>query len=163
MRVTILLLVAIVSCNESNQTSKIERPGEPTIYKVSSDDVKMNLAIANAKRTLDSFDVAFKSKNPDYTFFSVKQKFATSKGGEHLWIDIVSLKDRQYIGIIGNATESVKDYVLGDTIKINKTLITDWMYLDKGRLRGGYSIRLLRQRMGENDRKALDESSGIIF
>ena len=41
--------------------------------------------------------------------------------------------------------------------------ITDWMYIEDGRLIGGYTTRLLRERMSPEERKQLDASAPYKF
>lgn len=52
--------------------------------------------------------------------------------------------------------DSVPDVRQGDTIEINAANISDWSYTDKGILRCGYTIRLLRGRMTAAERAELD-------
>lgn len=152
-----------MGCNGCNntQTLKIERKGEPPIYSVQNDDAEMNHAIMSAIQTLDSFKVALLSKNKDYKYFALKSRFITPNGSEHIWLKNIILKDKKYVGIVANLPESISDVKLGDTISILKNNITDWMYLDNKKLRGGFTIRLLRKRMTEPDKKQFDAHSGF--
>ena len=123
----------------------------------------MNRAMLNAVQTLDTFKEALLSKNKDYKCFALKSRFITSTGSEHIWLRDIILKDKKYVGIVANLPDSIKDVKLGDTISIVKNNISDWMYLDKKILRGGYTIRLLRKRMTDIERKQFDLKSGLII
>jgi uncharacterized protein YegJ (DUF2314 family) len=51
---------------------------------------------------------------------------------------------------------------VGDTVQISNDNISDWMYVDGIKLRGGYTIRLLRKRMTETERKQFDAENGEL-
>ena len=159
---TIIIFLGLVSCN-SRQTNKIERKDEPTIYNVKDDDIEMNQAIKMANQTLENFNQALLSKKPDFTFFSLKTRFKASKGGEHIWVSEITLKDGKYFGVIANSPESTTEVKIGDTIQIAKDNISDWMYIENNKLRGGYTIKLLRKRMNETERKQFDTENGLII
>ena len=155
----LFLTLSILSCNSNN---KVERENEPTIYKVGEDDAEMNKAIEKARQTIDSFDFAFKNNSKVFTFFSLKKKFEENGNVEHIWIgNIQKFENGKYVGVIDNLPEKIKDVKLGDTVVIEKKDISDWMYLKNSELHGGYTIRLLRERMTEDDRKKFDSESGM--
>lgn len=159
---TILILLGLVSCN-SNQTTKTEREGEPTIYSVTDNDAEMNDAIKTANQTLDKFNTALISGNKDFKYFALKTRFKTPNGGEHIWVSNITHKDKKYFGIVDNLPESTTDVQIGDTIQIVNDNISDWMYVDNQKLRGGFTIRLLRKRMTEPERKQFDTENGLII
>lgn len=158
---TLLLFfsICILSCNSNK---KIGRENESTIYNVEEDDVEMNKAIEKAKQTLDSFDFAFKNNTRVFTFFGLKKKFEENGNVEHIWIgNIQGIEEGKYIGVIDNLPEKIKSVKLCDTVQIEKKEISDWMYIKKSELHGGYTIRLLRERMTEGQRKKFDVESGM--
>lgn len=158
---TLLLFfsICILSCNSNR---KIERKSEPTIYNVEEDDAEMNKAIEKAKQTLDSFDYAYKNYTRVFTFFGLKKKFEENGNVEHIWIgNIHKFESGKYIGVIDNLPEKIKSVKLGDTVEIDKNDVSDWMYIKNSELHGGYTIRLLRERMTEEERKKFDSESGM--
>ena len=157
-----IILFGCFGCNNT-QTIKIERKGEPPIYSVRNDDSEMNHAILKAIQTLDTFKMALLSKNKDLKYFALKSRFITANGSEYIWLKNIILKDKKYVGIVANLPESILDVKLGDTISILKNNISDWMYIDNKKLRGGYTIRLLRKRMTEYEKKQFDAESGLII
>ena len=155
----ILFSICILSCNSNK---KIDTQNEPTIYNVEEDDSEMNKAIEKAKQTLDSFDYAYKNYTRVFTFFSLKKKFEENGNVEHIWIgNIQKFDNGKYIGVIDNLPEKIKNVKLGDTVEIDKKDVSDWMYIKNSELHGGYTIRLLRERMSEEERKKFDSESGM--
>lgn len=157
-----LVPFTLVNCANPNP-SKTEREGEPTIYYVADEDAEMNDAMEAANATLEKFDAALKSGNPDFTYFTLKMRFETSGGGEHIWIDDISWNGEGYYGVVGNVPHSTLGINLGDTITVPKDGISDWMYLDGQKAQGAFSIKLLRKRMTEQEREQFDLESGMIF
>ncbi len=159
---TLLILIGLAGCN-NNQTTKTEREGEPTIYSVTDNDTEMNEAIKTANQTLDQFNVALISSNPDLQYFALKTRFKTPNGGEHIWVSNITFEDNKYYGVVDNLPESTTDVKIGDTIQIVKDNISDWMYVDNQKLLGGFTIRLLRKRMTELERKQFDAENGLTI
>lgn len=151
-------LFCLISCKDSN---KIEREGEPAIYSVKGEDEEMNTAILKANETLDDFNKALSDPNADS--HALKVKFSNGKGIEHMWIGSIVYKDGQYSGILNNEPEYVTEYKSGDKINVETSQISDWMYLVNGKVYGGYTLRVLRDRMSEDERKLLEEESGMQF
>jgi uncharacterized protein YegJ (DUF2314 family) len=149
---TMLIVAELISCDNAPMT-KTEREGEPNIYSTSDDDDKMNKAIALAKQTLTTFDTAYISKLYDTSTFAIKLKFPTSNGHEHIWATSITIIDGQYFGIVDNLPDLTTKVKLGDKIILDRENISDWMYSDKGVLRGGYTIRVIRNQMTNDDRK----------
>ena len=153
------LLFGLLCCH-NNRMKKTEGEGEQNIYLANNNDEEMNIAIKTAKQTIEKFDDALKSKNSEYNNFALKVCFDNK---EHIWISNITIKDNEYYGIVNNIPEYVKDIHFGDSIKINKDNISDWMYTDNKKLVGGFTLRLIRNRMSEVERKQFDSESGLIF
>lgn len=115
---------------------------ESALYSVSEDDAEMNKAIEIAKQTLPTFDSALKSKSPSYYYFALKAKFDVEEGTEHIWLSAINTEDGQYKGVIDNVPKSIRNLKSGDTVTVEQKRITDWMFLEDGKLRGGYTIRV---------------------
>jgi uncharacterized protein YegJ (DUF2314 family) len=93
--------------------------------------------------------------------FALKTKFDSPDGAEHIWVKDIEIKNGRYFGVIDNAPTSIPNLKVGDAIEVHN--ITDWMYIDNGVLRGGYTIRLLRDRMSAEERKAFDTEYGVTI
>ncbi|NQY31409.1 MAG: DUF2314 domain-containing protein [Flavobacteriaceae bacterium] len=156
------ILLFITSCNQITK-SKTIRDGEPDVYNIEGSDSKMNMAIENAKKSIQQFQDALKSNNPEYEYFSIKQRFDTPEGGEHIWIQDIKLVDSQFIGILGNEPVNIKEVNFGDTITVDNKKISDWMYFDKGKVKGGFTIKALRDEMSKEEQQIFDSESGLIF
>ncbi len=135
---------------------KIERKGEPNIYSTPGDDQEMNEAIASARNTLEQFKVALESNSYDTSKFALKVRFKTATGAEHIWVTSIIFHNGDYFGLVDNLPNLATQVKLGEKYKIEMKDITDWMYVDKGVLQGGYTIKLLRNRMSQAERVKFD-------
>jgi uncharacterized protein YegJ (DUF2314 family) len=160
--IAILTCIGFSTCNDG-ETTKIERIGNPTIYDVQDNDKEMNEAIKTANQEIEKFNKAFESKNPDFKYLALKIRFNAPNGGEHIWAKIITFEKGKYIGVVDNLPESTTDVKINDTIQINNNNISDWMYIDKGKLCGGYTIRALRNRMNVTEKKQFDAESELII
>jgi uncharacterized protein YegJ (DUF2314 family) len=163
MRNFLFVLIAIfiaMSCNNL-EMEKTKRKDEPTIYSTPSDDEEMNKAIAYATTTLPQFTKAFQSNQYDTSTFALKVRFATSTGGEHIWATHIRMVNGDFYGKVDNLPNSTSQVKLGEQIRLNQDDITDWMYAEKGVLKGGYTIKLLRSRMSEQERQQFDSGFSL--
>jgi uncharacterized protein YegJ (DUF2314 family) len=163
----LLIVLPFFSCgnNQSNAHPSSQKLGLDTaanIYSVTGEDTTMNGAIQKAKQTINEFDQALQSNNPAYTNFAVKKRYKTADdGGEHIWIAEISLENGNYKGFVNNDAENTSEVKYGDAVIVKKGEITDWMYLDKSVLRGGYTIRAVRNNLTGDERSQMDKRLGF--
>lgn len=149
---------------ESNKTDKTVREGKPDIYNVEKDDKEMNEAISKAKTTLSEFKEAFLSNKFDSSSFSLKMKFFNGDGAEHIWMSDIEIENGDYYGLVGNEPNTIDRIQLGDRLKIPEDSISDWMYIDNKKiLKGGYTIRLLRDRMTKKEQRDFEKDLPFII
>jgi len=73
------------------------------------------------------------------------------------------VKDNTYSGTVNNVPEATNEVKYGDTVLIYQDKISDWMFIENGKLRGGFTIRVLCKKMTEGERQKLFEESGFII
>jgi uncharacterized protein YegJ (DUF2314 family) len=157
-----VIAAALTSCNNAEHR-KIVRKGEPDIVQIPKEDVQMNAAIIKANSSLKQFDEALKSHNPNFTSFSLKARYDVPSGGEHIWVSNIRVINGNYFGRVANVPDEINGLKLGDSVRVDKEKISDWMYIDSGKLCGGYTIRALRNQMNEKERRDFDLSRGYII
>jgi uncharacterized protein YegJ (DUF2314 family) len=159
-KLTILLCGLLLACQSEPKFRKVN--GEYPAEKYAFTDVDMNNVILLARKTLNQFDQALTNRDSTQTVFAVKALFDTQNGGEHIWLTEIIKKGGQYSGIINNVPEATREVKLGDTVLVTKDRISDWMYIQNGKLIGGYTIRVTRNKLSESGQKLFDEESGFI-
>lgn len=163
----LIILPFFLSCSNDqfgNQSGVDELGYDTTTdtYTVTPEDPSFNSAITKARQTIDEFDKAITSGNSSYTDFAVKKRFLTpDDGGEHMWVAGIILVNGTYKGFVNNDAENTLEVKYGDTVIVRKDEITDWMYLDSNVLRGGYTIRAVRNKLSKDERIKMDNELGF--
>ncbi|QIH32705.1 DUF2314 domain-containing protein [Sphingobacterium sp. DR205] len=105
------------------------------------------------------FIQAFQKPHEGYEGFALKLAFDTPDNSlEHIWVGNLSYLNGQFTGVVHNSPVSTKEVAIGDTVVVDKQKISDWMYLDKGVLRGGYTIRAMRDQLSETEKEEFNRS-----
>lgn len=115
--------------------------------------------MAKARQTIKQFDKAFNSNDTLLTDFAVKKRYPTDdNGGEHMWVAVLNIENDNYKGVINNDAEKTTQVKYGDTVVVRKNEVTDWMYVDKKVLRGGYTIREIRNHLNKAEKAKMDSA-----
>ncbi len=80
-----------------------------------------------------------------------------------MWVSPVLFANDQFVGTLNNQPLKVTTLKLGDEVKVGKADISDWMYVEGGKLIGGYTIRILRDNMSEIERNKFDQKLGLLI
>lgn len=129
---------------------------EDKTVPVSVEDAQMNDAISKAKASLSSFIEILKSPKPGQKYFLVKGRFVSGEEVEHIWVADISFDGRSFQGVIANEPKSIKDLKFKQPITVNSSDVSDWMYVQNGKLVGGFTSRLLRDRKTDEQRREED-------
>lgn len=140
--------------SKSNQ----DKPKPPDLIIVSGDDKEMNAAMDKARKSVDDFVKAYENITKEQGDFGIKIAVRDGKSVEYFWARLTKYSDEKFTGIITNDPELVKTVKAGDKVDIEKDKICDWMYVEKKKLVGGYTVRVLRDRLSPAERKVLDDS-----
>jgi uncharacterized protein YegJ (DUF2314 family) len=136
----------------------VKRPGQPPVTHVEDDDPKMLAAIDQARATADDFIRALNAPRTSQSDFSVKLPIKDGEEVEHMWITPVRHLNGRFVGAINNEPVSVRTVKMGDEVQVAKDEISDCMYIDDGKLVGGFTLRVLRDNLPENERQEFDRT-----
>ena len=142
------ILLGFTGCGESDSGN---------VVHVSDTDPAMNQAMAKARATSDQFAEALRNpgKRSD---FSLKAKFTEGSEAEHMWVNDIRVEGASFKGKLGNDPENLKKIRFGQSVTVSRDRVSDWMYVEDGKLVGGYTLRVLRDRMKPSERKKFDAS-----
>jgi uncharacterized protein YegJ (DUF2314 family) len=126
------------------------------VFYVSGKDPEMNKAIQTARNTVNTFIAALNAPAPGQDRFSVKKPFKEGSKVEHMWLSNVSFKGGQFSGLVENEPVKVNNVTYGQAATAAQNEISDWYYIDNGKLVGGYTIRVLYSRMSPAEKKDFD-------
>jgi uncharacterized protein YegJ (DUF2314 family) len=77
-----------------------------------------------------------------------------------MWINSLRFDGKVFHGRLNNNPYEVKAVKLGDIVTVDPKDVSDWMYIDKGKLIGGYTIRVVTDKLSPAERKAFEKEGG---
>lgn len=157
---TSLCAAMLIGCDsdELKPGDTVKREGQPPVTYVADDDPKMVAAIKKSRSTVGQFVTALSNPKPSQSAFSVKVPVEDGDKREHMWITPVRYRNGTFFGTISNEPVKVTTVKNGDKMEVAKDQISDWMYIENKRLKGGYTLRVMRDRMPEKERAEFDRS-----
>ena len=125
------------------------------VAPIRSEDPEMLAAIQQARDSIKDFLEAFINPTQNQSSFLVKVAFVKGSEVEHIWLADLVLGGTKPTGVIANPPIR-KDLKFKQRVEIDFTYLSDWMYVDDGKIVGGFTTRLLRSRMSPDERKKSD-------
>ncbi len=126
------------------------------VVDVRTADMEMNAAIAHARDTLPTFWASYDAPKPSETGHSLKVRFLTRKGAEHIWMaEVKKLPNGAYSGHFANEPRDLPGKREGDLVEFAQGDISDWMFMRNGKIVGGETIKPLLKSMPKADADAL--------
>lgn len=82
---------------------------------------------------------------------------------EHMWIGDIGFDGDSISGTLLNAPNWLTSVHQGDQVSVPFSHLTDWMMTAEGRAYGGFTVNLMRSRMGRSERDKHDQAWGLDF
>lgn len=148
----ILPLAALAGCASQQPvhhgghsvSREMSRQGiEPEYFSVADKDAEMKSAVRQARRSVGTFIAALRNPTAKQHDFEVKKPFVQGSDVEHIWLSNVTYSGNRFHGDVDNHPRKIKGLKFGQHVSVNPDEITDWAYIDDGKLVGGYTIRVL--------------------
>ncbi len=76
-----------------------------------------------------------------------------------MWLSDITFKGNRFHGYIDNIPRKIKGVKMGDKVSVNPNEISDWAFVENGRLVGGYTIRVLYSELSPEGRAALEKEA----
>jgi uncharacterized protein YegJ (DUF2314 family) len=139
-------------------------PGaEPEIMSFEPEDAEMNSAMEKARADLAPFLKALSQPSSTRDHLAIKVGFSDDYGNEYLWLSDVRYQDGIFRGTVSNQPETVKSTYYGASVSVPAQQIADWMFIENGRLVGGYTMRVMRGRLSNEERAEFDANIGFVI
>ncbi len=140
------------------------------VISVDSDDLEMNTAMEEARKAFPEFwsEVSVDQQRviPALTLSLVKAYFfddSNPDGGEHIWVDSVSFDGEKISGILMSQPRSLRSVAIGELVQFPVRQLSDWLLVGNGKVRGAYTVQILRARMNDDERIAHDANYPFEF
>lgn len=158
-QVAVILAIIIILAACAGKKAKpvaAAKPDVSALYSWQTSDTALQTAVTQARSTLDSFTTALQSNNMALGNFAVKIRFPGLGGAEDVWVNNIKITPTGFTGRLNNAPRLTIAAKLGSPVKFTKENISDWMYTDNGKLRGGFTIKLGYSRMTVKEKAKFD-------
>jgi uncharacterized protein YegJ (DUF2314 family) len=152
----------VTACGEYDG-KVVKRRGQPDVVSVEDEDAAMNAAIAKARETVGEFTTALRNPPRRAMGFSFKMVFEEGEHVEHIWVSDARFDGTQLHGTLGNEPLNITSVKLDDPVSALPAEVSDWMFVEDGALRGGYTIRALRDRLSPAERAEHDAQMPFRF
>lgn len=156
----LLFCAAAQERNQSKDTGVSRRNGKPDCIQVTDDNKAMAQAVQKARKSLDKFIAAVRSPKGNQSRFAIKKPFIEGDKVEHIWINEVSFDGKVFHGKVDNEPVDIKGVRLGDEVTASPDEVSDWMYVQDGRLVGGYTTRCLCRNLSRAEKKQFEKDAG---
>ena len=122
---------------------------EDKIINVPNSDQTMVAAIAHAQETLDTFLALVDNPPAGIESFSLKVAITDGSQTEHFWITPFHREGEAFSGTISNTPELVGNVTEGREYRFPRADISDWGYMQDGKLHGYFTLRALLPYMAQ--------------
>lgn len=160
-KLLLLLPFLVASCTTGDHShggprEMVQNGDEPVCCLVRSGDAEMRKAVKMARKTVPTFIAALKHPTATQRDFAVKKPFIHDGILEHIWLSNVACHGTHFHGNVDNKPDHIPDVKMGDRVSVNVNEITDWAFVDKDQLVGGYTIRVLYKDLSPERKKAFE-------
>jgi len=147
--------------------TETDDPNPPVL----STDAEMNSAMQTAR---DRFPEFWREVSADYNRVipalggsMVKAYFddpgGAPQGGEHMWVCDIEYDGKMITGELADTPRHLQSVRAGQQVSFPLERLSDWLYVDGGKAVGAFTVRFLRNRMSERDRRAHDSHYPFRF
>jgi uncharacterized protein YegJ (DUF2314 family) len=127
-------------------------------FGIKSDDPEMMAAIQKAQDLFPHFDSAFASKKTNRQESTIRVKYRDEGKVEYMWVGDLFKVEGQYWGVLLDSPKVVKGLQKGDTVVIQPADIVDWIYVIDSTHYGGYTQRVILNRLTPAESARLDST-----
>ncbi len=134
---------------------------EPAYFQVPKDrhHADMRRAVIEARKTVNEFITALQRPAAGQQDFEVKKPFTHGDEVEHIWLTGVKLVGNSFQGRVDNQPRKIPDLKLGQLVSVSPKEISDWLYVDNGKLVGGYTVRVHYNELTAEQKRDFDRQA----
>ena len=141
------------------------------IVPVRSGDTEMNAAMQTARNRFPEFwrEVSGDQKRviPALGGLMVKAYFGDSSGephgGEHMWVCGIECDGKTITGVLADTPRHLRNMSTGQQVSFPLERLSDWFYVDGGKAVGAFTVRLIRTRISQEERRVHDSHYPFRF
>lgn len=156
-KLAILLMLLMVHSVHAEQFDEDE------VVWVEGEDPVMIEAIQNARKTLDGFLQKHSDNVPSVESYKLKVMLSDSNGTEHFWVTpFRTVANGRFEGVLANEPQVVRSVSYGQVIEFDRSMISDWGYVENGKQIGSYTICALFKSMPKEQVEYYKQNHGFV-
>ena len=132
---------------------------EPPYIEVPKNHAAMHGAVIQARKTVGQFVAALEHPAPGQTDFEIKKPFIQNGQIEHIWLSDVQLVGNRFQARVDNQPRKIPELKLGQVVTVDPKEISDWLYIDHGKLVGGYTVRVQYSELSAKEKQEFDRAA----
>ncbi len=132
---------------------------EPPYIEVPKNHAAMHRAVLQARKTVGAFITALRHPAPDQKDFEIKKPFIQNGQIEHIWLSDVQLVGNRLQARVDNQPRKIQGLKLGQVVSVDPKEISDWLYIDHGKLVGGYTVRVQYSELSAKEKQEFDRAA----
>ena len=153
-----VLLLGALPADAQTVTQRAERD---ELFLVPNEDPTMAAAMRKARATLKDFLAQSRAPGPKMQGFAVKVAVREGSTGEYFWITPFEQQGDRFAGAINNTPRAVRSVKSGQKITFSESEISDWMYMDNGKMKGNFTACALLAREPKAQVEAFKKRFGL--
>lgn len=160
-----LLLAGTLPMLTGCQRSPVDgsKQGSSLAVAIPTEDSAIEAATREARDSLDRFIRPLSHPGPGQTDFSIKVPVHEGEATHYLWLLQIAFDGSKFSGILGPDAAGLKGHFPGEQITTASGEIADWMFVENGKLVGGFSLRAIRERLSGEARGQFEKSMWFSF
>src|SRR5258707_6373334 len=132
---------------------------KPPYIEVPKNHAAMHGAVIQARKTVGQFIAALKHPAPGQKDFEIKKPFMQNGEIEHIWLSDVQLVGNRFQARVDNQPRKIQGLKLGQVVSVDPKEISDWLYVDHGKLVGGYTVRVQYSELSAMVKREFDRAA----
>jgi uncharacterized protein YegJ (DUF2314 family) len=159
----VFIIIAVLAAIHFTLMALGRRALRRGVVDIDPNDPDMQTAIRRAKDGVQELLHRLAAPPPTQSSAAVKVAIEEQGVTEHAWLAEPRIEGDHFVGRLDNNLAQIRRWRAGDMVRVPQTALSDWLAIDGGRLVGGFSIRLLRDRMQPEERARFDRSAGFVI
>lgn len=154
------LVLLSFSAQAADTGQELEKSiAEPPYFEVPKDHAAMHRAVIQARKTVGEFVAALKHPAQGQQDFEIKKPFIQNGQVEHIWLSDMQFVGNRFQGQVDNQPRKIQGLKLGQLVSVNPNEISDWLYIDHGKLVGGYTVRVQYNELSAKEKQEFDKAA----
>jgi uncharacterized protein YegJ (DUF2314 family) len=154
------LALASITAQAADTGQAFEKKStEPPYIEVPKDHAAMHQAVIQARKTVAEFIAVLRHPAPGQQDFEVKKPFTQNGQVEHIWLSDVKFIGNRFQGRVDNQSRKIQGLKLGQLVSVKPNEISDWLYVDHGKLVGGYTVRVQHDELSPKEKQEFDRAA----